>query len=113
MTRKDFEGELTESKINSSKNKVTFEEILDIVTRKYNNGGRSDRIKDIFNILNPENHSESDLHTIFQTFSQHLEIPITENELSDIFESSDYIPPSSITLSDMINAYFPYRMKYS
>lgn len=102
MTHKEFENELAESRISLNKPKITFEELLDIITRRYNNGGQFNRIKEIYDILNPREHPEADIREMLDVFHEHLEIPVSENELNDIFECFDSESSLNISLSEFI-----------
>ncbi|OMJ78744.1 hypothetical protein SteCoe_21388 [Stentor coeruleus] len=102
MTHKEFEIELAESRINPNKPKITFEELLDIITRRYNNGGKFNRIKEIYDILNPKENSEADIREMLDIFHEYLEIPVSENELNDIFECFDSESSPNINISEFI-----------
>ena len=103
MTKKEFEAELSENHINASKPKLTWEELLQIVTKKYNKSGRETKIKEIFEVFDAKGRGSTNLYDVQQVLKEYLEIPVSENEINEIFEGGDMSDLNSISLKDFMD----------
>lgn len=99
MSKKEFEDELSLNRIDFKKEGLSFDEIVDIVTRKYNRGGKQNKIKEIFEVFDCRKKGSTSLKEIQELFHEHLEINVTDAEIADVF-SDLAIPTAELTSSD-------------
>ena len=102
MTKKEFEAELTENHISTAKAKITWEDLLQIVTKKYNKSGREGKIKEIFEVFDTKGQGTSNIHEVHQVFKEYLEIPVSSDEINEIFEGGEVSDLNSITLKNFM-----------
>ena len=103
LTSKDFEKELTAHDIDTKRTSLEWNELLNIVTKKYYQGGREQEIKDTFKIFDRKEKGSTTVAEIKAALSSKLEVPVTENEVNEMFEMAGLDPSQPITLNDFMN----------
>ena len=103
LTSKDFEKELTVHDIDTKRTSLEWNELLNIVTKKYYQGGREQEIKDTFKIFDRKEKGSTTVAEIKAALSSKLEVPVTENEVNEMFEMAGLDPSQPITLNDFMN----------
>ena len=111
LTNKDFEQELRNHEIDTKRTYLEWNELLNIVTRKYYNGGREQEIKDTFKIFDRRDRGTTTVAEIKAALQSKLEVPVTENEVNEMFEMAGIDPAGSITLTNFMNVYCLFSMK--
>ena len=86
LSKKEFENELVSNQIDPKRETITYDEIVQIVTKKYNRGGKEGTVKEIFEIFDTKGKGSSSIAEIQQLFHKHLEIDIPDNEINDVFK---------------------------
>jgi Ca2+-binding EF-hand superfamily protein len=86
LTKQQFEAALQENHINSNKERLSWEEILLLVTKKYYSGGKNERIREIFEVFDTKNKGILNVQDIQKVFRENLEFSVSDNEILDILE---------------------------
>jgi Ca2+-binding EF-hand superfamily protein len=102
LTSKDFEKELNSHDIDTKRTSLEWNELLNIVTRKYYQGGREQEIKDTFKIFDRRDRGTTTVAEIKSALQSKLEVPVTESEVNEMFEMAGLDPSNPITLSDFM-----------
>ncbi|CAG9314906.1 unnamed protein product [Blepharisma stoltei] len=103
MTSKDFEKELQSHDIDPRRTYLEWNELLNIVTRRYHQGGREQEIKDTFKIFDKREKGYANVSDIRAALQSKLEVPVTEHEVNEMFEMAGIDPNNPIMLNDFMN----------
>ena len=103
MTSKEFEKVLLSHDIDPRKNYLEWQELLDIVTRKYYDGGREQEIRDTFKIFDKRDRGSATIADIKKALQEKLEIPVTDGEVNEMFEMAGIDVNAPIRLEDFMN----------
>mmetsp|Transcript_21901 Transcript_21901/g.21618 ORF Transcript_21901/g.21618 Transcript_21901/m.21618 type:complete len:109 (+) Transcript_21901:223-549(+) len=103
MTSKDFEKELQSHDIDPRRTYLEWNELLNIVTRRYHQGGREQEIKDTFKIFDKREKGYANVSDIRAALQSKLEVPVTEHEVNEMFEMAGIDPNNPIMLADFMN----------
>lgn len=103
LTSKDFEKELTSHNIDTKRTYLDWNELLEIVTKRYYSGGREQEIKDTFKIFDRRDRGSTSVSEIKSALQSKLEVPVAENEIIEMFEMAGLDPSNQITLTDFMN----------
>ena len=77
--------------------------MLNIVTRRYYQGGREQEIKDTFKIFDRKDRGVTTVAEIRAALQSKLEVPVTDNEVNEMFEMAGLDPSGTISLNDFMN----------
>lgn len=77
--------------------------MLNIVTRRYYQGGREQEIKDTFKIFDRKDRGATTVAEIRAALQSKLEVPVTDNEVNEMFEMAGLDPSGTISLNDFMN----------
>ncbi|OMJ78580.1 hypothetical protein SteCoe_21558 [Stentor coeruleus] len=103
LTSKDFEKELISHDIDTKRTSLEWNEVLNIVTKRYYSGGREQEIKDTFKIFDRRDRGTTTVAEIKAALQSKLEVPVTENEVNEMFEMAGLDPSNPISLNDFMN----------
>ena len=103
LTSKDFEKELISHDIDTKRTYLEWNELLNIVTRRYYQGGREQEIKDTFKIFDRKDRGVTTVAEIRAALQSKLEVPVTDNEVNEMFEMAGLDPSGTISLNDFMN----------
>lgn len=91
---------LKDNKIDESKRKISYKELLSIVSKKYAHDGTLSTAKSIFSIFDKGTGAAS-FESIFKSLSENLEISVTETEVRNIF--SQELDLDQLTFDDFMS----------
>jgi Ca2+-binding EF-hand superfamily protein len=104
MTSKEFEKELSSSGVDLSRNTIEWSELVSIVTKRYYQGGRDQELKDTFKVFDKREKGATTVNEIKNSLQSRLEVPITENEIMEMFEMAGLgVGNSNISLEEFMN----------
>ncbi|OMJ96292.1 hypothetical protein SteCoe_17 [Stentor coeruleus] len=103
MTSKEFEKELDTNGVDLSKNTIEWNELVNIVTKRYYQGGKDQELKDTFKIFDRREKGTTTVNEIKNSLQSKLEVPITEVEIAEMFEMAGVPSGKSISLDDFMN----------
>lgn len=103
LTSKDFEKELMSHDIDTKRTYLEWNELLSIVTRKYYAGGKEQEMKDTFKIFDRRDRGTTTVSEIKAALQSKLEVPVSENEVNEMFEMAGLDPSNVITLNDFMS----------
>ena len=103
LTSKDFEKELMNHEIDGRRTHLEWNELLNIVTRRYYQGGKEQEVKDTFKIFDRRDRGTTTVAEIKAALQSKLEVPVTESEVNEMFEMAGLDPSNVITLNDFMN----------
>jgi Ca2+-binding EF-hand superfamily protein len=86
MTSKEFEKELANNGVDSSKNSIEWGQLVSIVTKRYHQGGREQELKDTFKIFDRREKGSTSVSEIKNSLQSRLEVPISEAEVAEMLE---------------------------
>lgn len=102
MTSKDFEKELTNNGIDLSRNTIEWGDLVNIVTKRYYQGGRDQELKDTFKVFDKRDKGITTVSDIKNSLQSRLEVPISETEVSEMLEMAGLGGSGSITLEQFL-----------
>lgn len=102
MTSKEFEKELTANGIDLSRNTIEWSDLVSIVTKRYYNGGRDQELKDTFKVFDKRDKGMTTVSDIKNSLQSRLEVPISENEVTEMLEMAGLGSASNISLEEFI-----------
>lgn len=111
MTSKDFEKELSANGVDLNKNTIEWTELVNIVTRRYYQGGRDQELKDTFKVFDKRDRGVTTMSEIKNSLQSRLEVPITESEIAEMFEIAGLGSSNHISLEEFMNLYILFRAK--
>ena len=76
---------------------------MNIVTRRYYQGGREQEIKDTFKIFDRRDKGVTTVAEIKAALQSKLEVPVTESEVNEMFVMAGLDPTNPITINDFMN----------
>ena len=82
-----------------------------MVTKRYYQGGRDQELKDTFKVLDKREKGMTSLSEIKSSLQSRLEVPITDAEISEMFEMAGIASPTNISLEEFMNLYYLFRAK--
>lgn len=88
LTKQQFETALQENHMNLNKDRLSWDEILQLVTKKYYAGGKNEKIREIFNVFDTKGRGVVLAQDILKVFRENLEFSVTENEIMDIMDGN-------------------------
>ena len=91
---------MKENKIDESKKKISYKELLSIVSKKHAQDGTLSTAKTIFSIFD-EGTGVASFESIFKSLSENLEISVTETEVRNIFTQE--LDLDQLTLDDFMS----------
>lgn len=103
MTSKEFEKELTSNGVDLAKNTIEWTELVTMVTRRYYQGGRDQELKDTFKVFDKREKGITSMNEIKNSLQTRLEVPISENEVAEMFEMAGLAASNNISLEDFMN----------
>ena len=104
MTSKEFEKELSSNGVDLSKSTIEWTELVNIVTKRYYQGGRNQELKDTFKVFDRREKGSATVGEIKNALQSRLEIPITESEITEMFEMAGLVSGNScISLEEFMN----------
>ena len=103
MTSKEFEKELDTNGVDLSKNTIEWNELVNIVTKRYYQGGKDQELKDTFKIFDRREKGTTTVNEIKNSLQSKLEVPITETEIAEMLEMAGVPSGKSISLDEFVN----------
>lgn len=102
MTSKEFEKELMTNGIDLTRNTIEWGDLVNIVTKRYYNGGRDQELKDTFKVFDKRDKGMTTVVDIKNSLQSRLEVPISDNEVTEMLEMAGLANASNISLEDFI-----------
>ena len=102
MTSKDFEKELNNNGIDLSRNTIEWGDLVNIVTKRYYQGGRDQELKDTFKVFDKRDKGTTTVSDIKNSLQSRLEVPISETEVSEMLEMAGLGGSGNITLEQFM-----------
>jgi Ca2+-binding EF-hand superfamily protein len=103
MTSKEFEKELDSNGVDISRNLIEWNQLVAIVTKRYYDGGREQELKDTFKIFDRREKGTTSVNEIKNSLQTRLEVPISENEVSEMLEMAGLSNTGNISLDEFMN----------
>jgi Ca2+-binding EF-hand superfamily protein len=100
MTKKDFERELANNDIDPKRTYLEWNELLNIVTKRYHNGGKEQEIRDTFKIFDRREKGVTTLSDMKAALTSKLEVPVTEAEIHEMFEMAGLQASDQVSIDD-------------
>ena len=89
--------------IDTKRTYLEWNELLNIVTRRYFQGGKEQEMKDTFKIFDRRDRGTTTVAEIKAALQSKLEVPVTESEVNEMLEMAELDPSNVITLNDFMN----------
>lgn len=102
MTKNDFDKELEDHGIDTKRNHLQFNELVEIITDRYYSGGAEDEITDTFRIFDRRNKGSVSFNEVKGGLQSRLEVPVTESEILEMFEMAGIDPEGPVTERDFM-----------
>lgn len=103
MTSKEFEKELGNNGVDLSKTTIEWNELVNIVTKRYYQGGRDQELKDTFKVFDKREKGVTTITDIKNSLQSRLEVPISETEVAEMFEMAGLSSGSNISLEEFMS----------
>ena len=103
MTSKEFEKELAANGVDLGKTTIEWNELVNIVTKRYYQGGRDQELKDTFKVFDRREKGSTTINEIKNALQSKLEVPVSESEVAEMFEIAGLSTSVSISLEDFMS----------
>ena len=103
MTSKEFEKELSNNGVDTSKSTIEWNELVMMVTKRYYQGGRDQEVKDTFKVFDKREKGSTTMNEIKNSLQARLEVPVSENEIAEMFEMAGLSASTNISLEEFMN----------
>lgn len=103
MTNKQFNAMLRSYDIDPNESYLNWNELLEIVTKKYNADGRDQEILDTFRLFDKKDKGTTTISEIRAVFKSKLDFPITDEDVNEMFQMAGIDISREISLNDFMN----------
>ena len=103
MTSKEFEKELSNNGVDTSKSTIEWNELVMMVTKRYYQGGRDQEVKDTFKVFDKREKGSTTMNEIKNSLQARLDVPVSENEIAEMFEMAGLSASTNISLEEFMN----------
>mmetsp|Transcript_31495 Transcript_31495/g.54598 ORF Transcript_31495/g.54598 Transcript_31495/m.54598 type:complete len:173 (+) Transcript_31495:7-525(+) len=100
MTKKDLDRELTALDIDPRKPFLEWNEVLNLVTRRYSQGGKEQSVKETFKVFDKRERGYTNYNDIKHALQSHLEVGVTDADIQELFALAGVDPSGPMSLND-------------
>lgn len=112
LTEMQFEHAMLENNINTSKGRITWDELLSVITKKYYAGGKILKLREMFEIFDKKSKGIAPVSDIHKVLRENLEFSVGDNEINEILEGAKIGESGEILFEQFASLYILCRLRY-
>lgn len=112
LTEIQFEHAMLENNINTSKGKITWDELLAVITKKYHTGGKVMKLREMFEIFDKKGKGSALVPDMHKVLRENLEFSVGDNEINEILEGAKIGENGEILYEQFASLYILCRLRY-